>query len=321
MKFSIIVPAYNAEDFLCGCVMSVLNQTFADWELIIIDDGSTDESGILADQFALEDKRIRVFHQENRGQFYARRCGIENATGDYLIFLDSDDEITHNCLEIIANTVQNSNIDIVFYVGRIVCGGLETDQYVGNLGAEKKNISADEIKRTLISSNDFNSLWLKAFKRGLFEDDSTDYSAFLGTCCGEDKAQLFYPITKATNIVYIPECLYRYNYRENSVMHIYDMASASKKLSNEMFNLMYEYMKIWGKTDKDCIRKAAVYYLRTFLVVYYDMRKKAIACGEFKQFRKYNWMEHLNKKAFKYCLSRELGTKEKLKLLAAAIGF
>lgn len=56
MKFSIIVPAYNAEDFLCGCVMSVLNQTFSDWELIIIDDGSTDESGILADQFALEDE-------------------------------------------------------------------------------------------------------------------------------------------------------------------------------------------------------------------------------------------------------------------------
>ncbi|HCX47189.1 MAG TPA: hypothetical protein DHF18_08805 [Ruminococcaceae bacterium] len=105
------------------------------------------------------------------------------------------------------------------------------------------------------------------------------------------------------------------------MMHIYDMASASKKLSNEMFNLMYEYMKIWGKADKDCIRKAAAYYLRTFLVVYYDLRKKAIACGEFKQFRRYNWMKHLNKKAFKYCMSRELGTKEKLKLLTAVIGF
>lgn len=69
MRFSVIVPVYNAADFIGSCVMSVMNQTFGDWELIIVDDGSTDESGILVDRFAAKDGRIRVFHQENRGQF------------------------------------------------------------------------------------------------------------------------------------------------------------------------------------------------------------------------------------------------------------
>ena len=320
MRFSVIVPVYNAADFIGSCVISVMNQTFGDWELIIVDDGSTDESGILVDRFAAKDRRIRVFHQENKGQFFARRCGIANSKGDYLVFLDSDDELTHNCLKTINAAACESNADIILYVGRIVRDDLETDRYIGNIGTEKRRIPIDTLKRSLISSNDLNSLCSKAFRRNLFDGDDTDYSAFRGIQYGEDKVQLFYPVTNAASIYYIPDYLYKYNFRADSIVHKFDMNSASARLANEVFSLMYEYMKKWNMTDRACERAAAVYYLRTFLSAYYGLRKTMVARGKLKQFRKYNWMEHVNKSAFRYCMSRELRTTEKLKLLAAVIG-
>ena len=99
MRFSIVVPVYNTEKLLGDCVGSVLAQTYTDWELLLVDDGSTDGSGTLADSFAKLDGRIHAYHQENTGQFFARRAGIDRAVGDYVLFLDSDDTFTDDCLE------------------------------------------------------------------------------------------------------------------------------------------------------------------------------------------------------------------------------
>lgn len=93
VKVSIIVPVYNAEKTLERCINSILRQTFAEWEMIIIDDGSTDLSGQLCEQYALQDSRIIVIHQDNKGVSVARNVGIDVAKGIYLIFVDSDDEI------------------------------------------------------------------------------------------------------------------------------------------------------------------------------------------------------------------------------------
>ena len=98
MRFSIVVPVYNTEMLLGDCVGSVLAQTYTDWELLLVDDGSTDGSGALADSFAESDERIHAYHQENTGQFFARRAGIDRAVGDYVLFLDSDDTFTDDCL-------------------------------------------------------------------------------------------------------------------------------------------------------------------------------------------------------------------------------
>ena len=91
VEFSVIVPAYNASRFLHRCISSVQAQGVTDWELIIVDDGSEDGSAELLDAYVKEDPRIRVIHQKNTGQFFARRRGIDAAQGDYLVFLDSDD--------------------------------------------------------------------------------------------------------------------------------------------------------------------------------------------------------------------------------------
>ena len=93
---SIIVPVYNSEKTLNRCVDSILNQTFQDWELLLIDDGSTDRSGKLCDEYALKDQRIKVFHKKNGGVSSARNTGLDHAKGEWITFIDSDDEIPKN---------------------------------------------------------------------------------------------------------------------------------------------------------------------------------------------------------------------------------
>ena len=98
---SVIIPVYNVEEYLCECVDSVLVQTYQNFEIILVDDGSTDSSGRICDEYAEKDSRISVIHQENRGPSKTRNTGLNNANGKYIYFLDSDDYIENNALELL----------------------------------------------------------------------------------------------------------------------------------------------------------------------------------------------------------------------------
>ena len=91
MMISVIVPVYNTEKYLNRCVDSVLSQTYTDFELLLVDDGSTDSSGTICDSYALQDERVRVFHQVNGGVSSARKLGLDNAQGEWVTLIDSDD--------------------------------------------------------------------------------------------------------------------------------------------------------------------------------------------------------------------------------------
>lgn len=110
---SIIVPIYNAEKYLDSCIQSVLRQTYTNWELILIDDGSTDKSGRIAEEYGFADERITVFHQKNLGVSLARNQGIDEATGNYAVFLDADDELIEDCLAKTVNIAEETNADVV----------------------------------------------------------------------------------------------------------------------------------------------------------------------------------------------------------------
>jgi glycosyltransferase involved in cell wall biosynthesis len=106
-KVSIIIPVYNTEQYLSHCLDCILNQSFSDFELLLVDDGSTDESGKICDAYAEKDNRIRVFHKENGGVSSARNLGIDNANGDWMCFVDSDDELIPNGLQVMVDGISD----------------------------------------------------------------------------------------------------------------------------------------------------------------------------------------------------------------------
>ena len=116
MFFSIILPIYNVEKYLKECVDSTQAQTFKDFEIILVDDGSKDSSPAICDELASQDDRIKVIHKPNGGQSTARNMGLENAEGKYIIYLDSDDFITSETFfEDVYNKIQETDSDIVLY--------------------------------------------------------------------------------------------------------------------------------------------------------------------------------------------------------------
>lgn len=111
---SIIVPVYNVDKYLDECIQSLVNQTLKNIEIILVDDGSTDESGIICDQYAKYDSRVKVIHQQNGGQSMARNAGVKIANGKYLLFVDSDDYILTEACEKLIYYATVSNADLVW---------------------------------------------------------------------------------------------------------------------------------------------------------------------------------------------------------------
>jgi len=118
----VVVPVYNVEKFLRECVDSVLAQTFKNFELILVDDGSPDNSGKICDEYAEKDSRVRVFHQPNGGVSSARKFGVENARAEWIMFVDSDDEIFPDAIEVLFPWTKESDVDLIegYVIGRSV---------------------------------------------------------------------------------------------------------------------------------------------------------------------------------------------------------
>ena len=110
---SVIVPVYNVQNYVEACLNSILSQTYQNFELIIVDDGSSDNSGAICDKIALEDTRIKVFHQENSGVSKARRFALEHSCGDYIVFVDSDDILANDALEYWCKVAERDKADLV----------------------------------------------------------------------------------------------------------------------------------------------------------------------------------------------------------------
>lgn len=150
-KISVIVPVYNVEKYLTRCIDSILTQTFTDYELLLIDDGSSDNSGKICDEYAKNDKRIRVFHKTNGGVSSARNTGIQEAKGDWLIFMDADDYFLDNAFPFIFNSISKYSDYYVLVAGfRVIYeNGLE--------------ISRVKYKHDRILLSPLRSLWYRDF--------------------------------------------------------------------------------------------------------------------------------------------------------------
>ena len=136
---SVIVPVYNVEKYIKKCLDSIIYQTYKNIEIILVDDGSTDNSGIICDVYKERDKRIKVIHKKNNGVSAARNTGIENANGKWISFVDSDDWIDKNYFEILISKIYNNDIDcILCCYNRVVKNNVEKVKYV----TEEKNYTS-----------------------------------------------------------------------------------------------------------------------------------------------------------------------------------
>lgn len=213
-QISIIVPIYNVEKYLDKCVMSILGQTFKNFELILIDDGSQDSSGAICDSYLKKDSRIKVIHKKNGGLSSARNEGLKIAKSKYVAFIDSDDWIENNMYEKLYNIAEQNDADIVQckYVkadDENVKKDIQADgniNFISNIEA-LENLYNERYIETVVT-------WNKIYKRLLFENIQ-----FPEGKIHEDEFTVYKILYKAKKIALLDEGLYYYRQNPNSIMN------------------------------------------------------------------------------------------------------
>ena len=222
MKISIVVPIYNSAAYLEECVDSLINQTYRDIEIILVDDGSTDDSSLICDKLEKRDNRVIVIHKENGGNNSARKAGTNAATGEFILYVDSDDWIDNNTCEVVLKQALNDNADVVRFAlqreypnGRTKTAkdnlkeGLYTQEdstylyenliYNNNISGTN-NSQCTQLTRTYIFKQNYQML-----------DDSVQY--------GEDYACVIMSILNASRVLITHDVYYHYRMREGSITH------------------------------------------------------------------------------------------------------
>ena len=168
-KISVIVPVYNMEKYLERCVDSILSQTYINLEVILVDDGSSDSSGAICDNYAVRDSRIKVVHKANGGLSSARNAGLDIATGDYIGFVDSDDFVSSQMYQLLAERLDNSDCEIanVMYI-RVDDNGNTTPSKVPH-NTDKEIPAQQFIKELMLHTGDV-SVWSKLFQKKIFDN-------------------------------------------------------------------------------------------------------------------------------------------------------
>lgn len=233
---SIIIPVYNVEKYIYKCVMSLLHQTYNDIEIILVDDGSTDNSGDICDQ--LQEKYenvVKVFHKKNEGAGAARNFGLSIASGMYCMFVDSDDWLDEDCIEKCVNTIcDNSRLDCVIFPYKREYDSKSYPQYI--LGEDHKLYVFDDIEKNVLlrklvgpygidvknpdSLNDLTSPWGKLYLKSYLDQIRFPVKDVITK--GEDCWFNVLAISKMKRVYYLPNTFYHYNKCNNSsVVHSY----------------------------------------------------------------------------------------------------
>lgn len=210
-KIDIIVPVYNKKKYLAKCIRSIQNQTFTDWSLILVDDGSTDGSSEICDRFAAVDSRIAVVHQENRGATSARKTGIANAASDFVAFVDADDLVESEMLQKLWDAQVQYSADIV------CCGHKSLSQrgLIKSFDSKNRNIlhtSGKEEAFRLASGRPTVDVFLcgKLYRKNLFEKAQKHLSLLPEIFIGDDHAMNTALFDKAEKVVILSDRLYLY---------------------------------------------------------------------------------------------------------------
>lgn len=264
-KISIIVPVYNVEQYLPRCIDSILNQSFADFELLLIDDGSKDKSCAICDEYAAKDSRIRLFHKKNGGVSSARNIGLENARGEWLSFIDGDDEITegyfnirqeHEGVDVIIKPYSVVNAD-----GRVTCHNNELSILTGK----------DKIFRYYVQKRN-NALWDKIIKRKTVGTKRFNTNVSIG----EDFLFFLSVLPNVKSIAFDDTGSYRYFLRQGSAMQSVDIKRKIEILWQNIDNV-----KSFTNTDDLRLLQKGIVY-KSYVLSLYRLRDELDDNGRLK---------------------------------------
>lgn len=243
VKYSFLVPVYNVEKLVDKCVQSILSQERIDcsYEIILVDDGSTDSSGTICDRFAESYSNISCIHQANQGLLMARGTGVKAASGEYLLFVDSDDYIEKNLLAVVDKYINEYKPDFLNF------------GYIQNKGEKRLNnpittlsyeeIGKKEILKRFAGTERYNSIWSKCVRSDILKDHYDEIYS-IQTNIGEDKLQTAFLIKYSDRVLLINDCLYHYVLRDDSIVHkkkeedIYKIIDIYDKVEKVMYDVM-----------------------------------------------------------------------------------
>ena len=253
MKITIIIPVYNSEKYIADCLNTMLNQTYKNIEIILVDDGSTDNSLTLISKY--NDKRIKVIKQNNSGANIARGNGIKNATGEYCLFIDSDDWIELNTVEILVNHLKNNDYDIIKFNGINEPSKLLKNNIL-NVNDKNKELSIKDAREILLTTNNLNNMCFSLYKTSILKKINT-FNIKMSNC--EDYLDNLEIYCNANKILLINNVLYHYRENNNSTTK----NKNKKRIENNIkdfkytFGELFEYAKLWDISDIEIINRIA----------------------------------------------------------------
>ena len=281
---SIIVPVYNVEVYISDCIDSILNQTFKDFELLLIDDGSTDDSGNICDSYIVKDSRVKVIHTENQGVSKARNLGMKIAKGKYIMFCDSDDYVEKNWCESLYNNIINNKNSFIMSAFTV------HNQRQDNEEIYRKCIEGD---KTIITNKKeyfsyykiklIDNIWNKIYEKKIVMDNNLMFCETLSL--GEDRIfNLDYLRCTKDRIIIINEPCYHYILREKTSLdykYYPDMFSIYKKLNK----IMYNNAKLYNANNKE--------FDKWFWKIYYFNLERVIILNTFHKNNKDSFIKKI----------------------------
>ena len=253
---SVIVPIYKVEEYLDKCVDSIVNQTYTNLEIILVNDGSPDNCPKMCDEWSKKDSRIKVIHKENGGLSDARNAGIDIANGDYITFIDSDDYIELNYVEFLYNNLIQNNADISMGKQYVKYPNKTLNTGSGNIYV----LNPHDCLEKMLYGEDFDvSAWAKLYKRELFKDIRYPKGRIF-----EDAATTYKLIDKSNMVVLNSQPIYNYIMRENSIINA-EFKENKFELITSTFEMTDYINNKYPDLNKACARRNMYAYLSTLM--------------------------------------------------------
>lgn len=321
---SVIVPAYNVENYIEQCILSICNQSYNDFEIILVDDGSTDSTGNICDIYAEKDPRIRVVHKLNGGLVSARKTGLSVAQGEYVVYVDGDDWIAKEMFEELLNCARNEKVDVVISDFVSVLGDQETllTQNMEYGFYDKLKLTQDVYPYMLCGKEYFSfgfqpSLCSKLFKRSLISKYQNEVDNRIRL--GEDAACVYPLLLEAESIFYLKEkYVYYYRMRETSISH----TIVHSYYTDEIILLLNHLKKQFDRWNKEYglnreLNLYGCYMLDNMVSQHLNFTEIFLKRDLSKQFEKF-YSEEIGKEVFAFC--QKVRTSSRMKRVLGMVG-